>query len=76
MVQYSNQLEQQLRTQYKGDLGKVGDIFQTLYKIIHNIISDPYEIKFRTLKKSNNMVQRTIQANPSVVKFLALFGFE
>jgi len=47
-----------------------------LYKIIHNIILDPYEVKFRTLKKSNNMVQRIIVNNPSVFKFLALFGFE
>lgn len=76
MIQFTNQLQQHLKAQYKSDQSQVGDIFQTLYKIIHNIIMDPYEVKFRTLKKTNNMVQRVIVNNPSVFKFLALFGFQ
>ncbi len=75
MVQYTTQLERDLKAQYNHDLNQVSDIFQTLYKIIHNIVQDPYEMKFRALKKSNSMVQRVISANPSVIKFLALFGF-
>ena len=75
MIQFVNELDNQLQSQYKHDLGQVGEIFDKLYKIIHNIIQDPYEMKFRSLKKSNNMVQRIITSNPPVIKFLALFGF-
>lgn len=75
MMQYSNQLQNDLKSHYKYDPNQVTDIFQTLYKVIHNIVQDPYEIKFRTLKKTNGMIQRIVSNNPSVVKFLALFGF-
>jgi len=32
-------------------------IFSTLQKIIKNILSDPYELKFRVLKKSNQKIR-------------------
>jgi hypothetical protein len=76
MIQYVNELDNKLQSRYKQDLSQVGEIFEKLYKIIHNIIQDPYEMKYRTLKKSNNMVQRIITSNAPVGNFLALFGFE
>lgn len=42
MAQYLNQLEHHLKIQYKTNSGQLPEIFQTLYKIIHNIIADPY----------------------------------
>lgn len=33
-------------------------------------------MKFRTLKKTNGTIQRIVSNNPSVIKYLALFGFE
>lgn len=50
-----------------GNISEVKSITQVIYKIIGNIVKDPYEMKFRVLKKSNNMVQRNIiQHEPSL----------
>lgn len=51
-------------------------IFETVLKIVKNIIADPYELKFRVLKKSNAKIKEIIMDNPPVVKFLKEIGFE
>ena len=65
-----------MNKQFGNNLEQIKCIFQTLHKIIHNITTDPYEMKFRNLKKTNAMVQKTILVNIQVLKFLKLFGFE
>jgi hypothetical protein len=47
MIQYVNELDNKLQSRYKQDLSQVGEIFEKLYKIIHNIIQDPYEMKYQ-----------------------------
>jgi hypothetical protein len=51
-------------------------IFETVLKIVKNIIADPYELKFRVLKKSNAKIREIIMDNAPVVKFLKEIGFE
>ena len=47
-----------------------------MLKIIKNIVSDPYEMKFRKLKKSNNLIKKTIVENSCCVNFIKQIGFE
>lgn len=51
-------------------------IFETLLKIVQNIIADPYELKFRVLKKANNRIRSVVLENPPVMAFLREIGFE
>ena len=47
-----------------------------MLKIIKNIISDPYELKFRVLKKANARIKEIVLENPPVIKFIKEIGFE
>lgn len=41
-----------------------------------NIVGDPYEMKFRVLKKSNQKIRELVFDNPPVLVFLKEIGFE
>jgi hypothetical protein len=51
-------------------------IFETLLKIVQNIVANPYELKFRVLKKANNRIRSVVLDNPPVMAFLREIGFE
>ena len=54
---------------------KVKGVIQTLFKVISNIITSPFEPKFRKLPKNAGTVREKILANPNAVNFLKLAGF-
>ena len=51
-------------------------IFQTLQRIIKNIVNEPYEMKYRVLKKSNSKIRELILDNVPALNFLKEIGFE
>jgi len=48
----------------------------TLQRLILNIISEPDEMKYRRIRKSNAAIQRTLMNNSTAITLLKLFGFE
>ncbi|XP_024023357.1 uncharacterized protein LOC21387558 [Morus notabilis] len=50
-------------------------VFQTLFKIISNVIEHPDEMKFRRLRKANPTIQRNIASYKAAIEFLVLVGF-
>jgi UBX domain-containing protein 6 len=48
----------------------------TLLKILTNIVNNPGEAKFRTLRLSNPKVQEAVVANPGGVELLSAIGFQ
>ena len=48
----------------------------TLFKIISNILMQPFEPKFRKLPKGSQSVKDKILANPNAMNFLKLAGFK
>ena len=54
---------------------KVKGVIQTLFKVISNIITSPFEPKFRKLPKNAGTVREKILANPNAVNFLKIAGF-
>jgi len=55
---------------------KVKAVVSTLFKVISNIITSPFEPKFRRLPKNAGSVREKILANPSAVNFLKIAGFK
>lgn len=51
-------------------------ILEILYKLISNIVKDPYEMKFRSLKKSNNLIQKNIMQQPACLEYMKAIGFQ
>ena len=50
-------------------------ICSVLEKIHENLAKDPYEMKYKTLKKSNKTVQNNILIHDSIPEFLKVVGF-
>ncbi|GMN27930.1 hypothetical protein TIFTF001_001856 [Ficus carica] len=50
-------------------------VFQTLFKIVSNMIEHPNEMKFRRLRKANPTIQRNIANYKAAVDFLVSVGF-
>ena len=55
---------------------KIKGVVTTLFKIISNILTSPFEPKFRRLPKNAGSVREKILANPSAVNFLKIAGFK
>ncbi|PON48496.1 WLM domain containing protein [Parasponia andersonii] len=56
-------------------LAQVTVVFQTLFKIISNVIEHPDEMKFRRLRKANPTIKRNIANYKAAIEFLVLIGF-
>lgn len=52
------------------------EVYATLAKVLRNIVRNPSESKFRTLKKDNQLVAENICISMAAVSFLLLIGFE
>jgi hypothetical protein len=76
MLKSIGALEDELLKKYPWVGEDLLKIFETLLKVIKNIIADPYELKFRVLKKGNSKIKELFLSNPPVVKFLKEIGFE
>ena len=55
---------------------KVKLVVSTLFKVISNILTSPFEPKFRKLPRHSNSVKEKILANPSAINFLKIAGFK
>ena len=55
---------------------KVKAVISVLFKVISNILMQPFEPKFRKMPKGSASVKEKILANPNAVKFLQLAGFK
>ena len=55
---------------------RVKAIVSTLFKIISNVLTSPFEPKFRKLPKNSNTVRDKIMAYPNAVNFLQIVGFK
>jgi len=55
---------------------KVKAVVTTLFKVISNILTSPFEPKFRKLPKNAGSVREKILANPSAINFLKIAGFK
>uniref|UniRef100_A0A0D9X9E5 WLM domain-containing protein n=1 Tax=Leersia perrieri TaxID=77586 RepID=A0A0D9X9E5_9ORYZ len=49
--------------------------FQTLFKIIKNVIEHPHDVKYRRLRKSNPQFQRSVANYKAAMEVLELIGF-
>jgi hypothetical protein len=47
----------------------------TLLKLLQNILTQPAELKFRTIKRSNKVIQTRLLSVPNMSDVLALIGF-
>lgn len=56
----------------KGDLNKIKEIIQQL---LSNLINNPENEKYRTIKNTNEKLKKTIFSSPSTKKLLELCGF-
>nr|GEV73759.1 hypothetical protein [Tanacetum cinerariifolium] len=50
-------------------------VFQTLVKIVKNVIEHPNEIKFKKLRKANPVIQKNIASHNAAMEILFLIGF-
>ena len=55
---------------------KVKAVITTLFKVISNILTSPFEPKFRRLPKNAGSVREKILANPNAINFLKIAGFK
>lgn len=55
---------------------KVKGVVSTLFKVISNILTSPFEPKFRKLPKGAASVREKILAHPNATNFLKLAGFK
>jgi hypothetical protein len=55
--------------------GKLKAVIQTLFKILTNIQSSPFEQKFRKLPKKSERIQQQLLSSPSAIEFMRLAGF-
>lgn len=52
------------------------EVYATLAKVLGNVVKNPAEPKYRTLKKDNRMVQEKIGRSSAAVSLLLALGFE
>jgi hypothetical protein len=76
MLKSIQKLENDLLVKYPWVGQELARIFETILKVVKNIIADPYELKFRVLKKSNTRIKEVVLGNPPVINFLKEIGFE
>lgn len=55
---------------------KLKAVTTTLFKVVSNILTSPFEPKFRKLPRNSNTVREKILAYPNAVNFLKLTGFK
>lgn len=72
----TQKLEDKLLEKYPWVGSDLLKILETLYKIIKNIVTDSFELKYRVLKKSNQRIREVVLDNPPVLAFLKEIGFE
>jgi len=60
MIGLSRTLSKDLMTSLQENRFETRSVIEIIYKLIANIVKDPYEMKFRILKKSNNLIQKNI----------------
>ncbi|KAG8048018.1 hypothetical protein GUJ93_ZPchr0008g12596 [Zizania palustris] len=65
-----------LKKNYKDDSARVTRAFQTLLKIITNIVRNPEEEKFRRIRLSNPVFKGWVGSLQGGVEFLELCGFQ
>ena len=75
MLKIALSLEQEILAECNNNGPEALKIVQTLQKIIANIVKDSYDIKFRTLKKSNARIYEIIYCHPACMKFAKAIGF-
>ena len=76
MLKAVQRVEEELMKKYPYVGPELLKVLETLQRIIHNIVQDPYEMKFRVLKKSNAKIRELILDNEPALKFLKTIGFE
>jgi len=69
MEELVNSIQEELPSQQR-------DVYETLSKVLANIVRNPAEPKYRTLKKDNRMVQDKICRSQAAVSLLLALGFE
>ncbi|XP_072973376.1 uncharacterized protein [Typha angustifolia] len=55
--------------------GEATAVFQTIFKIIRNVIEHPNEEKFRRLRKANPQFQRNVANHEAAMEILKMVGF-
>jgi len=55
---------------------RVKAVVSTLFKVVSNILTSPFEPKFRKIPRNANTVKDKILAYPNAVNFLKLAGFK
>ncbi|KAI4374405.1 hypothetical protein MLD38_012406 [Melastoma candidum] len=65
-----------LKRNPKGDDGSVRRAYQTLLKIIGNVVRNPDEDKFRTIRLANPVFQDRVRSFDEGMGFLQMCGFE
>jgi len=53
-----------------------GETYETLNKVLSNIVANPAEPKFRTLKKENKLVSEKLSRSTGAISTLLALGFE
>ena len=76
MLESVRKLEDDMMIKYPWIGQELLRVFEIVQKIIKNIISDPFELKFRVLKKTNPRIQEIVMDNAPVLVFLKEIGFE
>jgi len=55
---------------------QLGEVYETLTKVLRNIYQNPTEPKFRTLKKENKMMKEKVCKSQAAISLLLAVGFE
>lgn len=69
-------LSSKLLSKMKENKFETRSTIEILFKIIANIVKDPYELKFRTLKKSNTLIQQNVVQHEPCLEFMQDIGFD
>lgn len=55
---------------------QLGEVYETLAKVLRNVYQNPTEPKFRTLKKENKTIQDKVCKSQAAISLLLAVGFE
>ncbi|KAJ0680739.1 putative WLM domain, PUB domain, Ubiquitin-like domain superfamily, PUB-like domain superfamily [Helianthus annuus] len=71
-----NRLKKSIETlQSEVSPSEAATVFQTLVKIVKNVIEHPDETKFKKLRKANPVIQKNIASHNGAMEILFLIGF-
>ncbi|MFS7999348.1 putative WLM domain, PUB domain, Ubiquitin-like domain superfamily, PUB-like domain superfamily [Helianthus anomalus] len=71
-----NRLKKSIETlQSEVSPSEAATVFQTLVKIVKNVIEHPDETKFKKLRKANPVIQKNIASHNGAMEILLLIGF-